>query len=844
MSHGTAVVVVEDRRLRVRLPVEGMTCATCAGRVEKALHRLKGVEASVDLAGESAEVRYDPVVLGPDRLAGAVEGVGYRVPRERRELAIGAMTCATCAGRVEKALAHVPGVVMAEVNLAAERAVVEGIAGALRPSELIGAVRDAGYEADLLTGDAERQRELDAAEGRRVRRDLIRVAAAALLTAPLLLPMTGVELGPWLALALATPVQLGAGASFYIAAWKALRAGTGNMDLLVALGTSAAYLYSAYLAVSGTDGNTYFEAAAVVITLVLLGRWLEARAKRATGGAIRALMALRPELARVEREDGEIEVPVAAVSVGDVVVVRPGERLPTDGRVLSGTSAVDESLLTGESLPVEKQPGDMVIGGAINGSGLLRIKTTAVGGQATLARIISLVEGAQAKKARVQRLVDRVAAVFVPIVLAGALVAFLGWYLLGGNFAEGLIAAVAVLVIACPCTLGLATPTALMVGTGAAARAGILIRDAEALERAHRVDTVVLDKTGTVTEGRPTVTEVVTNGIDEAALPVCAAAQTGSEHPLAGAVLARAEGIRLPKLEDFQGHPGRGLTALVAGRRVAIGNRALMAEHRVPAPLEAKARRLEEQGRTIMWIAALEPEPALFGLIAVMDPVKPSAAEAVRRLHAAGIETVLLTGDNRRTAEAVAASLGLSRLRAEVLPQDKAAEVGLLQKQGHRVAMVGDGVNDAPALAQADVGIAMGTGTDVAMQTAGITLMRGDPLLIADAIAVSRATYRKIRQNLFWAFFYNVVGIPLAGMGLLNPVIAGAAMAFSSVSVVSNALLLRRWRPAQARQDVPHEHDNRRSFGQIRGSREDDPLLRANRADRPGRPAVEPLPEL
>jgi Cu+-exporting ATPase len=582
-----AVAAVEDRRLRLRLPIEGMTCATCARRVEKALGRLPGVEASVDLADESAEVHYDPAALGPGRLAEAVEEAGYQVPRDRRELAIGGITSAGCAERVENALSLVPGVARAEVDLASQRAVVEGIAGALRPAELIGTVRDAGYEAELLTGDAERERELEVAEARRVRRDLVRVAAAAVLTAPLLLPMMGIELSPWLTLALATPVQFVAGARFYAAAWRALRAGTGNMDLLVALGTSAAYLYSAYLAISGTRGHTYFEAAAVVITLVLLGRWLEARARRATGGAIRALMALRPERARVERENGEIEVPVAAVSVGDIVVVRPGERLPTDGRVLSGISAVDESLLTGESLPVEKQPGAMVVGGSINGSGLLRVETTAVGGQATLTRIIALVKGAQAKKARVQRLVDQVAAVFVPIVLACALVAFLGWYLLAGNFAGGLIAAVAVLVIACPCTLGLATPTALMVGTGAAARAGILIRDAEALERAHRVDTVVLDKTGTVTEGRPTVTEIVPNGIDEAALvALAAAAQAGSEHPLAGAVLARAEGIRLPRIAEFQSHPGHGLTARVAGRRVAIGNRALMAEHRVPAPLE------------------------------------------------------------------------------------------------------------------------------------------------------------------------------------------------------------------------------------------------------------------
>jgi Cu+-exporting ATPase len=751
----------------------------------------------VNLAGETADVRYDRAELGLSELAAAVEGAGYEVTKDRRELAIAGMTCVTCVGRVEKALSGVAGTLHAEVNLATERAVVEGID--LRPAALIGAVQDAGYEAELLTGDAEREKALEATEKRHVRRDLIHVVAAAVLSVPLMLPMFGIWLSPWLALALATPVQLIIGARFYLAAWKALRVGTGNMDLLVALGTSAAYFYSLYLVATGTGGHTYFEAAAVVITLIVFGRWLEARAKRSTGAAIRALMSLRPDRARVEREGTEIEVPLAAVSVGDIVVVRPGEKVPTDGHVLSGFSQVDESLLTGESLPVEKEPGATVVGGSINGSGLLRIESTAVGEQSMLARIIALVEGAQVKKAPMQRLVDQVAAVFVPIVLACALIAFLGWYFLAGSFVGGLIAAVAVLVIACPCSLGLATPTALAVGTGAAAKAGILIRDAEALEQAHRLDTVVLDKTGTVTEGHPAVREIIPHDVSETELlALAAAAQTGSEHPLARAVLARAGGMALPCLEDFQSHAGRGLTAQVAGRRFAIGNRALLAECDVPTVLEADARRLEEQGRTVMWVAALEPKRELLGLIAVMDRVKPSAARAVRRLQAEGIETVLLTGDNTRTAQAVARELGIIRVLAEVLPADKAAEVERLQKEGHRVAMVGDGVNDAPALAQADVGIAMGTGADVAMHAAGLTLMRGDPLLIADAIAISRATYRKIRQNLFWAFFYNVIAIPLAGLGLLNPVIAGAAMAFSSVTVVSNSLLLRRWRPAPA----------------------------------------------
>jgi Cu+-exporting ATPase len=803
-------LAVPDSRQHVSLPVQGMTCASCAGRVERALNRLPGVGAAVNLAGETAEIDYDPLQVPPAELAATIEQAGYTVPQDRREFAIHGMTCASCAGRVERALSRVPGVTNAEVNLATEKATVEGLL--LRPADLIGAVQDAGYTADLLTGDADRQREMEAAEARRVRRDLIQVVSAAVLTVPLMLPMAGVMLPGWLALLLATPVQFVIGGRFYVAAWKAVRAGAGNMDLLVSLATSAAYFYSLFLVATGHGGHTYFEAAAVVITLVMLGKWLEHRAKRSTSQAIRTLMSLRPEQARVERGDTEIELPIAAVSAGDVVVVRPGERLPTDGTVLSGSSHVDESLLTGESFPVEKQPGAKVVGGSINGSGLLRITTTAVGGASTLAKIIALVEGAQVKKAPVQHLVDKVAAVFVPVVLACSLVAFLGWYFTTGSFADALVAAVAVLVVACPCSLGLATPAALMVGTGAAARAGILIRDAEALERAHRVDTVVLDKTGTMTEGKPVVTEIVPFGIPEAELlALAAAAQAGSEHPLAKAVLAKAElahadrtqadlttatGSPLPRMQDFQAIPGRGLLAKVGTRQIAIGNRALLAEHDIPHALDTETRRLEDQGRTVMWVAELNPRHALLGIIAVMDQVKPSAAAAVQRLQAAGITTVLLTGDNARTAQAVADTIGIERALAEVLPEGKAAEIARLQDQGHVVGMVGDGVNDAPALALADIGIAMGTGTAVAMQAAGITLMRGDPLLIADAISISRATYRKIRQNLFWAFIYNVIGIPLAGFGLLSPMLAGAAMAFSSVSVVSNALLLRRWRPS------------------------------------------------
>lgn len=786
-------------RSHLVLPVKGMTCATCAGRVEKALDALPGVKATVNLSSDEADVLFDATAVAPARLVEAVERAGYDVAHETRELAIIGMTCATCAGRVEKALRAVQGVTGAEVNLASEKAMVEGYAGVLRPADLIAAVRRAGYDGELLTGDAERDRALLAAEDRRLKRETWRIGAAVMLSAPLLLPMVSVPVPGWLQLVLATPVQFILGARFYAGSWKALRARTGNMDLLVALGTSTAYFYSLYLMLAGPPGgHLYFEAAAVVIALVMVGKGMELRAKRSTTAAIRALMSLRPERARIERDGGEIEVPIAAVAVQDLVVVRPGERLPVDGIVVSGTSDVDESLLTGESLPVEKHKGESVTGGSINGSGLLRIETTAVGEHSTLARIIALVEHAQAKKAPVQRLVDRVAAVFVPIVVTLAGLTFLAWWLLMGQLTAGIIAGVAVMVIACPCALGLATPTALMVGTGAAAKAGILIRDAEALERAHGLDTIALDKTGTLTEGRPRVTDIVAIGISETALlSLAAAAQTGSEHPLARAVLLKADSLELPKLESFQGRPGMGLMAQVTGRTVAIGNRRLMADCKVPQErLEARAAALEELGRTVMWVAEVGEAPDLLGLIAVADPLRPTARAAVEHLTRLGIATVLLTGDNAHTAKAVARELGITRVLAGVLPAEKAREIERLQAAGKRVGMVGDGVNDAPALAQADIGIAMGSGADVAMQTAGITLMRADPLLIGDAIAVSRATYNKIRQGLFWAFFYNVIGMPAAALGFLNPVIAGAAMALSSLSVVSNALLLRRWRPA------------------------------------------------
>lgn len=721
-------------------------------------------------------------------------------------LDIEGMTCASCVARVEKALKKVPGVVDATVNLATESAQVR-YADAPAPAQWIAAVEKAGYHAQARQPDAP-----PAENASRTAREGWAVVAAAVLSLPLTLPMLAMLAGkawmlpPWLQFALATPVQFVLGARFYRAGWKALRAGSGNMDLLVALGTSAAYGLSLYQwARHGAHGaHLYFEASAVVITLVLLGKWLEARAKRQTTEAIRALNALRPETARVRRHGLEAEIPIARVKVGDEVIVRPGERIPVDGVVLEGDSHVDESLVTGESLPVAKHAGGHVTGGAINAEGLLTVRTTAVGAESTLARIVRLVEDAQAKKAPIQRLVDQVSAVFVPVVMGLALLTFLGWWLATGNAEAGILDAVAVLVIACPCALGLATPAAIMAGTGVAARHGILIKDAEALETMHAARTIAFDKTGTLTEGRPTLVAADPAEGDRAGLlGLAAALQAGSEHTLAKAVreTTLAEGIAVPGASGVQAVAGRGVSGKVAGRTLRLGSTRWMQELGVDlAPLQPRASALQADGRTVSWLAAVDGSPRLLGLLAFGDRIKEGAPAAIERLHGLGVRTVLVTGDNAGSAAAVGARLGIGDVRAEVLPADKAKVVAELKRDGARVAMVGDGINDAPALAAADVGIAMSTGTDVAMHAAGITLMRGDPALVADAIDISRRTYAKIRQNLFWAFFYNVVGIPLAAFGLLSPVIAGAAMAFSSVSVVTNALLLKRWAPSRPKQ--------------------------------------------
>ncbi|HEX5686523.1 MAG TPA: heavy metal translocating P-type ATPase [Ideonella sp.] len=784
------------------LPIAGMTCASCVGRVEKALKAVPGVDkVSVNLATEEASV--DAAAgTDPAMLTAAVQRAGYEVRQQTLNLKIEGMTCASCVGRVEKALAKVPGVLRVSVNLATEQASVQAVAN-VPVAALQAAVAKAGYSAVEPT----------AIEPKAIRRlpEWWAVALSALLTLPLVAPMAlqAVGLswmpGGWLQLLLATPVQFGLGARFYRAGWKALRAGTGNMDLLVALGTSAAYGLSLFQLLRHGDhgmAHLYFEASAAVITLVLLGKWLEARAKRQTTDAIRALNALRPTTAHVRRDVIELELPVAQVIVGDLVVIRPGERIPVDGDVIEGASHVDESLITGESLPVTKGAGDRVTGGAINSEGLLLVKATAVGAETTLARIIRLVESAQADKAPIQRIVDRVSAVFVPVVLGVALLTFLGWWGTTGEVERALINAVAVLVIACPCALGLATPTAIMAGTGVAARHGVLIKDAQALELAHSIRAVALDKTGTLTEGRPALVAVLpaAPASRSEVLGLAAGLQQTSEHPLARAVMAMArdEAMTVPDAQLAQALPGRGVQATIQGRSLALGSSRLLDELGAPrGALAAEADRLEREGRTVSWLIERAPTGVrLLGLLAFGDTIKPTARQAVSRLHALGIHTVMLTGDNEGSAQAVARELGIDEVRANVLPGDKAAAVQALRASAGRVAMVGDGINDAPALAAADVGIAMATGTDVAMETAGITLMRGDPRLVADAIDISRRTYAKIKQNLWWAFGYNVLGIPLAAFGLLNPVIAGAAMAFSSVSVVTNALTLRRWRPS------------------------------------------------
>ena len=774
------------------LPIQGMTCAACAGRVQRALEKLPGVSAaSVNLATETAEVSG---TVPPAGLAAAVAGAGYQVAERQLTLGISGMTCASCELRVRRALAEVPGVLAVEVSLASETANLRALAN-VSEAALGAALHRAGYALRAATAAGE-----DAAAGQ-ARREAWELGAAALLVAPFLAGMLGMALGRdwmpngWVQLALASLVQGWLGARFYRAGWAALRAGTGNMDLLVALGTSAAWALSVWLLLSrghGETGHLYFESGAVIILFIRLGKTLEARARRATGAAIRALLELAPRTARrLDAAGAEHEVPSADLAAGDRVVVRPGERVPADGIVLEGRSGVDESALTGESHAIAKDAGETVSTGTIALDGRLVVRVRAVGGETVLARVAQLVAAAQASRAPVQQLVDRVSAVFVPTIIGLAGLTLLGWLLAGAGVETAVLRAVAVLVIACPCALGLATPAAIMAGTGAAARAGILVRDAAAIERAQSVTLVAFDKTGTLTEGHPRLAAChPASGITrEQALGLAAALQAGSEHPLAQAVLAAARPAG--PVEAFTALPGRGVSGTVAGRALLLGSpRALAEANADPGPLTAAAAAESALGRTLAWL--VEGQHVL-ALLAFEDAPKPGAAAAIAALRGLGLKVAMLSGDSRAAAGAVAAGLGITDVAAEVLPADKAAQVRAWQARGERVAMVGDGVNDAPALAAADLGMAMGTGTDIAIQAAAITLLRGDPALVPAAIEVTRRTLGKIRQNLAWAFAYNLIGVPLAALGLLSPMLAGAAMALSSVSVLANALLLARW---------------------------------------------------
>lgn len=805
-----------------QLSVADITCAACVGRVEKALLKVPGVQtASVNLASEQASVMAGANVTAA-QLQAAVEAAGYGVRTATFELQIQDMSCAACVGRVEKALLAVPGVLQASVNLASEKATVQALQG-VSFAMLAAAVQAAGYRVEAV-------QQSDAQEARAGKwPQWWPLVAGGVLTAPLVLPMLlmpfGIHWMPpgWVQFLLATPVQFLLGWRFYRAAWAAIKARSGNMDVLVALGTSSAYGLSVYLLLThdgagGHEPHLYFEASAAVITLVLLGKWLESRAKRQTLDAIRALKALRPVTARVLVDGQEVQTPVEQLLVGDIVLVRPGERVAVDGIVEEGQSHVDESLITGESLPVARGVGERVTGGSVNGEGVLRVRTTAIGTETTLARIIRMVESAQAAKAPIQRVVDKVSAVFVPAVLAVAAATFAGWWLYSGELEQSLIHAVAVLVIACPCALGLATPTAIMAGTGVAARHGILIKDAQALEIAHAVTAVAFDKTGTLTEGKPALVAYEAGAGMQAdeVLRLAAALQQHSDHPLAHAVMRQAQELQIaaPAVRHAKALPGRGVQGETEGRHLLLGSSRLLQESGAPAgALQARADALQEQGYSIAWLMRVagpgetkdgEPNEAqasapaqgaqVLGLLAFGDTIKPASFQAVQRLHALGIQTVMLTGDNAGSAQAVAQALHIDEVHAQLLPDDKARIIGELRQRGEVVAMVGDGLNDAPSLVAADVGLAVSTGTDVAMEAAGITLMRGDPRLVADALDVSRRTYSKIRQGLFWAFLYNTLGIPLAAFGMLNPMVAGAAMAFSSVSVVLNALTLRRWR--------------------------------------------------
>ena len=795
---------------QISLQITGMTCAACATRIEKGLSKVEGVEsANVNLAIEKATVHFDPDKTSVEAFEKKISDLGYGTVKTAADFDITGMTCAACATRIEKGLSKLAGVTKANVNLAMESARVEYSPSEISVDEMIRQVEKLGYHASPK-GESKQEDHREQV----IRKQKTKLIISTILSLPLLWAMVAhfkwtsslwipdFLMNAWVQLILAAPVQFWIGKEFYTGAYKALRNKSANMDVLIALGTSAAYFFSVYKTFEwqfngGHHGaaELYFETSSVLITLVILGKLFEMLAKGRTSEAIKTLMGLQAKTALVIRDGQELTLPVEQVIVGDLVQVKPGEKIPVDGVVVEGNSSIDESMITGESIPVEKNPGENVIGATINKNGSLKIKATKVGKETALAQIIKVVEEAQGSKAPIQRVADRISGVFVPIVVAIAVVTFLVWYFFvaPGDFASALEKLIAVLVIACPCALGLATPTSIMAGSGRAAEVGILFKGGEHLESTHKINAIILDKTGTVTKGKPELTDTITEGWEEKEfLRLVAAAEKKSEHPLAEAIVggASSKGILVPETEEFEAIPGHGIRAVVEGHELLVGTRKLMTSRNIPySGASSEMERLETDGKTAMLVAI---DGAYAGLVAVADTIKETSRAAVKRLKELGIEVVMITGDNQRTANAIAKEVGIEHVLAEVLPDGKAEEVRKLQAQGKKVAMVGDGINDAPALATADIGMAIGTGTDVAMEAADVTLMRGDLNSIPDAIYMSRRTMGNIRQNFFWALAYNSLGIPVAALGLLAPWLAGAAMAFSSVSVVLNSLRLQR----------------------------------------------------
>ena len=802
---------MSEQRKEAVLPITGMTCAACAVRIEKGLNKIDGVEeATVNFALERTSIKYDPSITNIDTFTKKINDLGYDIAMEKVELNLSGMTCAACANRIEKGLHKLDGVTNASVNLALERATVEFNASQANTTDLIKQVEKLGYQASLKD---EEKNNIPDQRTKELQTQKRKFLFSLILSIPLLWSMVShfsftsfiylpeMLMNPWVQLAFATPVQFIIGKQFYIGAYKALRNKSANMDVLVALGTSAAYFYSLFLTIASIGSNhhmveLYYETSAVLITLIVLGKLFEVRAKGRSSEAIKKLMGLQAKTAIVIRSGTEQEIPLEEVQVGDIVIVKPGEKIPVDGEIIEGRSALDESMLTGESVPIDKNAGDSVIGATLNKNGVLKIKATKVGRDTALSQIIKVVEEAQGSKAPIQRIADHISGIFVPIVVGIAIVTFIIWFvwITPGNVAEALEKMIAILVIACPCALGLATPTSIMAGSGRAAEFGILFKGGEHLERTHRLTTVLLDKTGTITNGTPILTDIfVEDRFNESEfLQLVGSAEKQSEHPLAQAIVSgiQNKNIDLVDVEEFESIPGYGIIAKVQGKLIIAGTRKLMIKHNISISTALQTMEtLERSGKTAMLIAI---DDQFAGMIAVADTIKDTSKEAVQRLKNMGLEVVMITGDNERTAKTIANSAGIERVVSEVLPAGKAEEVKKLQQQGKVVAMVGDGINDAPALAMADIGMAIGTGTDVAMEAADITLIRGDLNSIADAILMSQKTIRNIKQNLFWAFAYNSLGIPIAAMGFLAPWLAGAAMAFSSVSVVLNALRLQR----------------------------------------------------